>query len=81
MQHIEENLKLKSGRLQNVIIAGHKSNNIPVYERGDKGIQFLFKEYQDSLPENEGSIGFSTFHDIFRLMMIRGDSEAGLSIY
>ena len=38
MQNIQENMQLKAGRLRNVIIAGHKFKNIPVYERGGKGI-------------------------------------------
>ena len=46
MQNIQENMQLKAGRLRNVIIAGHKFKNIPVYERGGKGIWFVFKEYQ-----------------------------------
>ena len=36
MQHIQENLQLKAGRLRNVTIAGNKLKNLPVYERGGK---------------------------------------------
>ena len=43
MQHTQENIQLKAGRFRNVIIAGHKFKNIPLYERGGKGIRFLFK--------------------------------------
>ena len=42
---------MKAGNLRNVTIAGHKFKNIPVYERGGKGIRSLFKKYQDALPE------------------------------
>ena len=52
MKHIQENIQLKSGRLRNFAISGHKFQNIPVYERGMKCIQSLFKEYQDTLPED-----------------------------
>ena len=43
MHHMKEKLQLKAGRLRNVTIAGNKSRNIPVYERGDKVIRFWFK--------------------------------------
>ena len=78
IQHIQEHLQLKSGCLRNITIACHKFKNIPVFERGGKCIQSLFKEYQDALPENEGSIGFSTFHDIVKLLNLRGESKSGL---
>ena len=81
MQHMQEYLQLKADRLRNVTIDGHKFENIPVYERGYKGIQFLFKEYQDSLPEDKGSIGFQFFHDIVNLLMMHGESKYGLSTY
>ena len=51
MQHIQEKLLFKAGRLHNIIISGHKFKNVPVYERGGKRILLLFKEYQYSLPE------------------------------
>ena len=56
MQHIQENIQLKSGSLRNVTIAGHRFKIIHVYERGGKCIRSLFKEYQDTLPEDEGSV-------------------------
>ena len=34
MQHIQENLQLKAGRLHNVTIVCHKFKNIPAYEYG-----------------------------------------------
>ena len=43
MQHIQEKIQLKAGRLHNVTIAGHKFKNIPVYECGGKGVQSVFK--------------------------------------
>ena len=43
MQHMEENLHLKDGRLHNVTISGQKLKNIPVYERSGKGIRSLFE--------------------------------------
>ena len=52
-----------------------------MYERGDKGIRFLFKEYHDSLPEEEDSIGYATFHYIVKMLTMRGDSKAGFSTY
>ena len=52
IHHIQENLQSKACRLRNGIIAGLKFKNIHVYERVGKGMRFLFKEYQDSLPEN-----------------------------
>ena len=75
MQHMKEKLQLKAGCLRNVTIVGHKFENIPVYERGGKCIHSLFKEYQDALPEDEDSIGFSTFHDIVKLLKMRGESK------
>ena len=44
IQHIQENLQLKAGRLRNVTIASQKLKYIRMYERGGKGIQSLFKE-------------------------------------
>ena len=38
MQHIQENLQLRSGPLSNVTIDDHKFKNIPVYERCGKCI-------------------------------------------
>ena len=43
MQHVQENLQLKAGRLCNDTISGHKFKYISVYECGGKGIQSLFK--------------------------------------
>ena len=43
MQNTQEKLHLKAGRLGNFIVAGHRLKNIPVHERGGKGILFLFK--------------------------------------
>ena len=74
IHHIQEKLQLKAGCLRNVTIACHKFKNIPVYERGGKCIRILFKEYQDELPEDEGSIGFTTFHNIVKLLMINSES-------
>ena len=81
MQYIQEKLQLKAGRLQNVTITGHKFKYIPVYECGSKGIRSLFKEYQDSLLEDEGSIVFTTFCDIFKLVTMCGESKYGFSTY
>ena len=67
--------------MRNVTIASHKFKNIPVYERDGKCMQSLFKEYQDTLPGDKGSIRFSTFHDIFKLLTMRGESKYGLSTY
>ena len=39
MQHIQEKLQSKAGRLYNVTIAGHKFKKIPVYECGGKCIK------------------------------------------
>ena len=52
-----------------------------MYKYGGKCIQILFKEYQDSLPEDKGTIGFATFHDIVKLLKMRGESKSGLSKY
>ena len=41
----------------------------------------FFKEYQDEVPEDEGSIGYSPFHDIVKLLMMRGKSKSELSTY
>ena len=74
-------LQLKYGRSRNVTIACHKFKNRPVYERCGKCIRSLFKEYQDALSENECSIGFPNFHDIVKLLTLRGESKSGLSTY
>ena len=81
MQNIKENIQLKYVRLQNVTIACHRFINIPMYQRGGKCIRSLFKEYQYALPENEGSIGFPTLHDIVKLLTFHSESKSGLSIY
>ena len=81
MQHIQEKLQLKAVCLRNVTIAGHKFKNIPMYECGSKCARSFFQEYQDALPEDGGSIGFSIFHDIVKLLTMHGDSKALLYIY
>ena len=81
MQHMQEQIHLKAGRLCNVTISGHKFKNLPVYERGGKGLQSLFKEYQDSLPEGACSVGFNNVHDIVKLLTMCGESKYGLSTY
>ena len=81
MHNIQETLQLRAGCLRNITIAGHKFKNIPVYERGGKYIQIVFKEYQDSIREDEGSIVFATFRDIVKLLVMHGDSKSGLSTY
>ena len=43
MQHIQEKLQLKAGRLHNVTISGHKLKKIPVYECGGRCIRFFLK--------------------------------------
>ena len=43
VQHTQEKIWLKAGRLRNITIAGHKFKNIPVFERGGKIILILFK--------------------------------------
>ena len=43
IQHIQENLQLKAGRLRNVSIACQKFKYISVYERGYKCVQSLFR--------------------------------------
>ena len=43
MYHMQEKLQLKADRLHNVTIAGQKFKNLPVYERGVKGLQSLLK--------------------------------------
>ena len=72
---------MKAGSLRNVTIACHKFKYMPMYERSGKCIQSLFKEYQDALLENEGSIGFLNFHDIVNLLTLSGESKSGLSTY
>ena len=52
-----------------------------MYECGGKFIQSLFTDYQDALPEEEGSTEFATFHDIVNLLTVRGESKVGLSTY
>ena len=81
IQHIQETIQLKAGRLRNVTIACHKFKIIPVYERGGKFIWSLFREYKDALPEDEGSIGFPNFHDIVKLLTLCVESTSGLSTY
>ena len=56
-----------------------KVQKFPMYERGGKGIRFLFKEYQDSLPQDKGSVGFKNFHDIVKLLTTCSDPKYGLS--
>ena len=50
-----------------------------MYERGGKCIQSFFKEYQDALPEDEGSIVFATFCDTVKLLTMHGESKSVLS--
>ena len=51
-----------------------------VWTRWQVYTQF-FKEYHDSLPEEEDSIGYATFHYIVKMLTMRGDSKAGFSTY
>ena len=41
----------------------------------------VLKEYKDVLPEDEGPIGFPTFHDIVKLFTLSGGSKSGFSTY
>ena len=52
-----------------------------MYERGGKCIPIFFKEYQDALPKDEGSIVFETFRYIVTLLKMRGELKYGLSKY
>ena len=81
MQHMQEKLHLKAGRLHNVDIAGHKFKNPSVCECGGKVFKSLFKEYQDSLPEGKGFMVFGIFRDIIKLLRMSGESKSGLSTY
>ena len=63
MQHVKEKLQLKARLLRNVTKAVQKCKYIPVYERGGKCMQSLFKGYNISLTEDEGSIVFTNFYD------------------
>ena len=78
---MQEKLQLKAGLLCNFTISGHKFKSIPAYEHSGKGIRFLLKLYQDSLPEDEGSVGFQIFHDIVKLLRMCGESKTVLSTY
>ena len=57
------------------------SKYIPGYKRFGKCIRILFKEYHYSLPEEEVSIGYATFHDIAKLLTMRRESKARFSTY
>ena len=81
MHHVQKNIQLKAVHLRNFTIAGHKFKNIPVCERGSKGLRSLFKEYKDALPEDEGSVGFGIFNDIVKLMRMCGESKSGFTVY
>ena len=81
MKNIQENIQLKDICLGDFTISCHKFKYIPVYERGGKFIQSLFKEYNDALPEDKGLIGFPTFDYIVKLLTLRGKSKAGFSTY
>ena len=75
VQHIQEKIQLKAVHLRNVTISCHKFKNIPVYECCVNCIQSLFKEYKDTLQEDEGSIGFITFRDIVKLLTFHSESK------
>ena len=47
MHHFQEKIQLKAGRLHNVAIAGHNFKNLPVYERGGKALEVIFKTEKD----------------------------------
>ena len=81
IHNIQENRQLKAGRLRNFTIACNKFKYTPVYECGGKFIWSLFKEYKDALPEDKGSIGLANFHDIVKLLTLRGESKSGVSTY
>ena len=81
MQHVQEKLWLKSDRLQNITIAGHKFKNIPVYERGGKSIQSFFNNTSMHYQNTKVQIVFTTFHDIVKLLTMCGESKSGLSKY
>ena len=81
MQHIKQHIQFKAGRLRNITIYGQKFKIIPIYERDDKCIRSFCKEYQYALPEEEGSIVFTTFNDIVKILTVCGESKSGLSTY
>ena len=51
-----------------------------MYERSGNCIRSLLKAYQDTLPEDEGSILFADFSDMVNLLTMRGESKSGFHI-
>lgn len=73
-------LHMKPGLSRDVVIAGHKFLNMPVYERGGKSVRTLFETYHTSFEANI-RIGRHLFSDITKLLTKRGQAKAGLSTY
>ena len=42
---------MKAGCLRTIIIDGHNLKVLPVYDRGGKSLEGMFKTYNDALPE------------------------------
>ena len=61
MQHTQENLKLKAGRLCNVTITCHKFKNIPVYEHCGKCIQSFLSNIRTKYHKTKVQYDFQLF--------------------
>ena len=65
--------------MRNVTISGHNFKILPVYKRGGKSLEGMFKIYKDALLEGEDTVDEPIFSDIVKLLIIHGESKAGLS--
>ena len=81
MQYLRENILMKAGRLRTITIAGHNFKVLPVYDRGGKSLEGMFKTYNDALPEGQYPMGEPSFNDIVKLLTMRDESKYVLSTY
>jgi hypothetical protein len=79
--YLQESLQVKPGYVRDINVAGHVFTAMPVYERGGKTKESLFKSYKDALQDPLLRVGEQTFLDILKLITKRGETKAGLSTY
>ena len=68
MQNLRKKLQLEAGRLHVFTIAGHNLKCLPVYERGGKALESMFKTYKYSIPEGKYPVVEPTLNDIAKLL-------------
>ena len=79
ISYLQDHLQVKPGALRNVRMDGYTFKSVPVYERGGKTKEDLYKAYKGVT--GDSSIGRDTFYDLLVLLSKKGEAKAGLSVY